>query len=31
MAEKDVLEKLKKSIVEQDVDGAKAAAKQAVS
>jgi trimethylamine corrinoid protein len=31
MAEKDVLDKLKKSVVEQDVDGAKAAAKQAVS
>jgi len=31
MPEKDVLEKLKKAIVEQDVDGAKAAAKQAVS
>jgi trimethylamine corrinoid protein len=31
MAEKDVLEKLKKSIVEQDVDGAKAAAKQGIS
>ena len=31
MAEKDVLEKLKKGIVEQDVDGCKAAAKQAVS
>ena len=31
MAEKDVLEKLKKAIVEQDVDAAKAGAKQAVS
>jgi trimethylamine corrinoid protein len=31
MAEKDVLEKLKKAMVEQDVEGAKAAAKQAVS
>jgi len=31
MPEKDVLEKLKKAVVEQDVDGAKAAAKQAVS
>ena len=31
MAEKDVLEKLKKGIVEQDVEGCKAAAKQAVS
>lgn len=31
MPEKDVLEKLKKCVVEQDVDGAKAAAKQAVA
>lgn len=31
MAEKEVLEKLKKAVVEQDVDGAKAAAKQAAS
>ena len=31
MAEKDILEKLKKSIIEQDVDGCIAAAKQAVA
>ena len=31
MAEKEILEKLKKAVVEQDVDGAKAAAKQAAS
>ncbi len=31
MPEKEILEKLKKAVVEQDVDGAKAAAKQAAS
>ncbi len=31
MAEKEILEKLKKAIVEQDVDGAKAAAKEAAA